>query len=578
NVCGEIGLEEVSESISLSGWIDNRRDLGGLTFVDLRDHSGVIQLLFSPERERLKAEAQELNREDVVTVSGKVVKRDPENVNPDLATGEIELEVTDLEILNTSEIPPYFPNSKTHDSKEVTRLKYRYLDLRGERMQANIRLRNEVFHGIRNFYQNHGFTDIETPILTKSTPEGARDFLVPSRIHRGKFYALPQSPQLFKQLLMIGGFDRYFQIAKCFRDEDLRADRQPEFTQLDVEMAFVEEEDVTSITERMLRKVFQETAGIVLPKFPRLTYEEAMDCYGTDRPDLRFDLHLVDVSEILAQSSFKIFSGTVAEGGLVKGLRIPKGADYSRSSLDSLEERAVELGAQGLIWGSIIEGDIQGSFSEYLSEKEKEGLIKELEARNGDLILLVADQKETANQVLGSLRKLVAEKEDLVPGDKWSPCWIVDFPLFGKEEEEIASEHHPFTAPKDSDAASLLDAPLEATAKAYDVVLNGVELGGGSIRIHQRELQQKVFEVLGISPEEAESKFGFFLKALNYGAPPHGGIALGLDRMIMLMAGENNIRDVIPFPKTGMGQSPLTGAPIEVSKEQLSELGISIKD
>jgi aspartyl-tRNA synthetase len=573
--CGQVLLDRVGETLRVAGWVHRRRDHGGLIFIDLRDRTGLVQLVLNPDTAGgAFALGHDLRAEDVLTASGEVVRRSPETVNPDLPTGEVEVRIADAELLADAETPPFEIESFSGEVGEETRLRYRYLDLRRDRMRNAIELRHRVASAIREFFDSEGFVDIETPMLSRSTPEGARDFLVPSRREPGSFYALPQSPQLFKQLLMLAGFERYYQIVRCFRDEDQRADRQLDFTQLDVELSFVDIEDVLDVNERMLAHVLERVDGpeLTLP-IARLPYDEAMARYGTDRPDVRFGLELVDVSDSLRETEFKVFGGTIAGGGVVKGLNAGQ-RDMPRSALDGLIGRAQELGAKGLVW-AFREGDgWRSPTAKFLSAEELRSVNEELGADEGDLVLLVADEPAVANSVLAQLRLDLAERFDLLKGDRF--VWIVDWPMFEWSAEDSRWDplHHPFTAPQgDFDPQH----PGEARAKAYDIVWNGQELGGGSIRISDTEVQEQVFGVIGIGPEEARERFGFLLDALRYGAPPHGGIAYGLDRFVQRLLQAESIRDVIAFPKTASGADPLTGAPAAVDEAQLRELGLSLR-
>jgi len=573
--CGQVLGDRVGTEVRVAGWVHRRRDHGGLAFIDLRDRTGIIQLVFDPDdMGEAFALVHELRSEDVLSVSGPVVERSPETINPDLPSGAVELRVASAERLSDAQTPPFGVESFSGEVGEEVRLRHRYIDLRRERMRKGIELRARLVGAMRGFLEREGFIDIETPVLTRSTPEGARDFLVPSRVRPGSFFALPQSPQLFKQLLMVAGFERYYQVARCFRDEDQRADRQPDFTQLDIEMSFVEIEDVLEVNERMLREVLALADIEVADPIPRLSYADAMARYGTDSPDTRFGLELVDLSTTLSATEFKVFSGTISAGGVVKGLNA--GArELPRSELDGLISEAQELGAKGLVW-AFREGDgWRSPTAKFLSEEELAALNEALGAEEGDLLLLVADKASVANQVLGSLRERLAARWSLIPEGTHEFCWIVDWPLFDAADDgSWQAVHHPFTAPHGGFDP---DQPGAAVAAAYDIVWNGAEIGGGSIRISDAELQSAVFAVLGIDAEQAEARFGFLLEGLRYGTPPHGGIAYGIDRICALAHGAETIRDVIAFPKTASGVDPLTEAPAPVDALQLRGLGVSVR-
>ena len=575
--CGEPRPASVGQEMILTGWVHTRRDHGGLTFVDLRDRTGITQVVFNPELDAAAHEkAKQLRSEDVVAVRGTLSKRPPETLNPDLATGEVELLGKELRLLNASQVPPFTIDDET-EANENTRLKYRYLDLRRPQSLGHLLLRYRMTKLIRDYLDPLGFIEVETPVLTKSTPEGARDYLVPSRIYPGKFYALPQSPQLFKQILMVGGLDRYFQIVKCFRDEDLRADRQPEFTQLDMEMSFVQREDVIQIVEGMIVLLFKELKGVELTKpFLRLPWQDAMDRYGSDKPDTRFALELSDFTPALRNCKAKVFAAAIEKGGFIKGIRVPQGGNLSRKDLDDLTPFVATFGAKGVAWTKLTEQGWQSPIAKFLSPQEQAEIERIAGAGPGDVILFSADVGKIVHDALGNLRLHLGDKLGLIPEKEYAPVWILDFPLmeFDPEEKRYVALHHPFTSPLDEDLPLLDSDPVKARSKAYDLALNGTEIGGGSIRIHQAELQRKILALMGIDREEAEAKFGFLLEALSFGAPPHGGIAFGIDRLAMILSGARSLRDVIAFPKSQRAVCMLTDAPSPVDAKQLRELGI----
>lgn len=578
--CGRVTEKDCGKELTLAGWVNTRRDHGGLIFIDLRDRSGIVQVVMSPQYgEDAFHKAEDVRSEYVLAIRGIVRERSPETVNPKMQTGKIEVVVSEMRVLNKAKTPPFYVEDGI-DVDETVRLKHRYIDLRRPEMQRNLIMRHKIVHEMRQFLDAHDFLEVETPILTKSTPEGARDYLVPSRVNPGKFYALPQSPQLFKQLLMVSGLERYFQIARCFRDEDLRADRQPEFTQLDIELSFEDQDFILDLMEHMMQRIFKNVLNVDIQiPFKRITWDDAMNLYGSDKPDLRFDMHFYDISDLLRDTGFKVFRNVLDNGGIVKAITVKGDAAIPRRELDGLVDYVGNYGAKGLAWiGLNNDGSLKCQITKFLGEDKIREIGKFCEAENGDLILIIADKPKVVAQALGELRLEMARRMNLIDENEFCFRWVTDFPMFeySEEDKRWVAEHHPFTAPRDEDVQYLLTDPSKVYAKAYDMVLNGVEAGGGSLRIYQEELQEKVFKAIGITHEEAQEKFGFLLDAFRYGAPPHAGIALGLDRLVMLMLRLGSIRDVIAFPKTQSAIDQMTQAPSEVVDMQLKELHIRV--